>query len=438
MSEFIRVDGRKKDELRPIDIQIGVLDSADGSALIRMGKNIILAAVRGPRELHPKHLAMPDRAKIRCTYRMATFSVPDRKSPAPSRREKEISKVLTEALESVVLSHLYPRSAIDIFIQVIQADGGTRCASATAASLALADAGIPMRDLIAGVAAGIFKDEVVLDLCDEEDKDGTGDLPIVYSPSTDEISLLQLDGQFTLDQFEEALNLAIDGARKIYDMEKQALIDRYKIDVEEEIHEEVHVEEQVIEGVIEEELEEPVAEEEFVEETIQPISKGEIAEEGEEVSETTLIEESEATAEEVAEPPMPPSEEAEVAVGGSSESTEISEASETIAYQSAMSLEQETETSEESIQEKTEEEMAGEESFPEEAQEQETEESIEEDVISVEEYEDEEEKFDEWEDLGEDEVPSTEPETEEEELEDEEFEDTDTLEITELEDQEEI
>ncbi len=433
MSEFIRVDGRKKDELRPIDIQIGVLDSADGSALIRMGKNIILAAVRGPRELHPKHLAMPDRAKIRCTYRMATFSVPDRKSPAPSRREKEISKVLTEALESVVLSHLYPRSAIDIFIQVIQADGGTRCASATAASLALADAGIPMRDLLAGVAAGIFKDEVVLDLCDEEDKDGTGDLPIVYSPSTDEISLLQLDGQFTLDQFEEALNLAIAGARKIYEMEKEALIDRYKIDVEEEIHDEVHVEEQEIEGTIEEELEELETEEEPIEGSAQPVSEVETAEESVsvEASDTELLEE---ISEESAEPAGSPVEESKETIMETSSSSEIVETPETFEYKSIPQSEPEAEPTGETISEHSREE-AVEDVFQEEIQE--GDEDTEDDVISVEEYE-EEEKFDEWEDLGADEIPIPEPETEEDELEDEEFEDTDTLEITELEDQEEI
>lgn len=262
-NEFIRVDGRKKNELRPISIEVGVLDSADGSALVKMGKNIILAAVHGPRELHPKHLALPDKANLRCTYRMATFSVPERKSPAPSRREKEISKVLTEALESVVLTHLYPRAAIDVFIQVIQADGGTRCASATAASLALADAGIPMRDLLAGVAAGIVDGQVVLDLCDVEDKEGTGDLPVVYSPMTDEISLLQLDGEFTLEQFEEALEMAIDGARKIYEMEKEALINRYKIDIEEEEEPEEKEIEELSEEEEKEELSSDISEEEF-------------------------------------------------------------------------------------------------------------------------------------------------------------------------------
>jgi exosome complex component RRP41 len=73
--EGIRSDGRKFDELRPLKMEIGVLKTADGSAYLEHGKNKIFAAVYGPRELHPRHLALPDKARVRCTYRMATFSV---------------------------------------------------------------------------------------------------------------------------------------------------------------------------------------------------------------------------------------------------------------------------------------------------------------------------------------------------------------------------
>ncbi|MBC7130623.1 exosome complex exonuclease Rrp41, partial [Candidatus Bathyarchaeota archaeon] len=141
----IRLDGRKPEELRPLKIEVGVLSNADGSAYIELGKNKILAAVYGPKELHPKHLALPDRMVLRCRYHMAPFSVQERKSPAPSRREIELSKVIREALEPAVFVEYYPRTATDVFIEVLQADGSTRCASITVASLALADAGIPMR-----------------------------------------------------------------------------------------------------------------------------------------------------------------------------------------------------------------------------------------------------------------------------------------------------
>ncbi|TFG10567.1 exosome complex exonuclease Rrp41 [Candidatus Heimdallarchaeota archaeon] len=223
----IRLDGRKKDELRPTEIKIGVIENADGSAEIRMGKNIIIAAVYGPRELHPKHRAQPDRAIVQCFYRMSTFSVNDRKSPAPSRREKEISMIISEALTSVVLTEKYPRTTVDVYIQVLQADGGTRCASLAAASVALADAGVPMRGIIAAVASGLVNDTVVLDLYDLEDQKGSGDMPLGYCPTLNEVSLLQLDGIFTIDQFDECLDLSIEGAKNLHKIQTEALKQKY-------------------------------------------------------------------------------------------------------------------------------------------------------------------------------------------------------------------
>jgi exosome complex component RRP41 len=223
----LRLDGRKPDEVRPIKLEVGVLPNADGSAYIEHGKNKILAAVFGPREMHPKHLTLPDRMAIRCRYHMAPFSVQERKSPAPSRREIELSKVIREALEPAVFVEYYPRVGIDVFIEVLQADGGTRCASITAASLALADAGIPMRDLVVACAAGKADDRVVLDLNDAEDKLGVADVPVAYMPSLNAVTLLQMDGILTQDEFERAFNLALEGCKKIYAMQKEALRTKY-------------------------------------------------------------------------------------------------------------------------------------------------------------------------------------------------------------------
>lgn len=223
----LRLDGRKPDELRQIKIEIGVLSNADGSAYIQQGKNKILAAVYGPREMHPKHLALPDRTVLRCRYHMAPFSVQERKSPAPSRREIELSKVIREALEPSIFLEYYPRTAIDLFIEVLQADGGTRCASITAASLALANAGIPMRDLVSACAAGKADNTIVLDLMDVEDKMGKADVPIALMPNLNVITLLQMDGILTLEEFEKAVNLALEGCKKIYTMQKEVLKNKY-------------------------------------------------------------------------------------------------------------------------------------------------------------------------------------------------------------------
>jgi len=225
----LRVDGRAVDELRPIKLEVGILDKADGSAYIEHGKNKILAAVYGPREAHPKHIALADRAVVRCRYHMASFSVDERKSPAPSRRELELSKVIREALEPSIMSEYFPRATIDLFIEVLQADAGTRCAGITAASLALADAGIPMRELVAGCAAGKIEGKVVLDLSDIEDKQGEADLPVALMPKSNVISLLQMDGSLSEEEFKQALDMSTDACRRIYEMQREALRRKYLV-----------------------------------------------------------------------------------------------------------------------------------------------------------------------------------------------------------------
>jgi len=223
----VRHDGRKLNEMRPIKIEVGILGNADGSAYIEQGKNKILAAVYGPREIHPKHQALPDRAALRCRYHMAPFSVQERKSPAPSRRELELSKVIREALEPSIFTEYYPRTAIDLFIEVLQADGGTRCAGITVASLALADAGIPMRDLVSACAAGKVEGRLVLDLTDVEDKSGEADMPLAYMPNANAITLLQMDGMLTGEEFEQAVDMALEGCKQINQVQKEALKTKY-------------------------------------------------------------------------------------------------------------------------------------------------------------------------------------------------------------------
>jgi exosome complex component RRP41 len=222
-----RTDGRGVDELRTVKITVGSAKNADGSAFIEFGKNKILAAVYGPREVHPKHMALPDRCVLRCRYHMSPFSTDTRKSPAPSRREVEISKVMREALEPALMLEDYPRAAIDVFVEVLQSDGGSRCAGIAAAAVALADAGINMRDLVASCAAGKIDNKIVLDINDEEDKEGGADMPVAYMPRLEQVTLLQLDGRLTPKQFNECLDKAIGGCKMVYEIQKQALIQKY-------------------------------------------------------------------------------------------------------------------------------------------------------------------------------------------------------------------
>jgi exosome complex component RRP41 len=223
-----RVDGRTPEEMRPLRIEAGVLRRADGSAYVEWGLNKVLAAVYGPRECHPRHMQNPTRALVQCKYNMAAFSVDDRKRPGPDRRSQEISKITSEALTHVVFTEYFPRASIDVYVEVLQANAGTRCAGLTAASVALADAGVPMRDLVASCAAGKAAGTMMVDLGKEEDNFGEADIPVGYVPRTKEIVLLQMDGDLTLDEYTRGLNMAIGGCEKVYQVQRDALKRRYE------------------------------------------------------------------------------------------------------------------------------------------------------------------------------------------------------------------
>ncbi len=223
----MRIDGRTAEQHRPVKIEAGVLQNADGSAYVEIGKNKVLAAVYGPRECHPRHLQNPEKAIVQVKYNMEAYSVSDRKRPGTDRRSIEISKITAEALEKVVLTELYPRASIDVYIEILQANAGTRCAGLTAASVALADAGIPMRDIVPAIAAGKADGHVLLDLNKEEDNYGQADVPLAIVPSTDEIVLLQMDGNMTREEFDHAIELAVNACHEVHDLQVDALKRRY-------------------------------------------------------------------------------------------------------------------------------------------------------------------------------------------------------------------
>ncbi|MBQ6443698.1 MAG: exosome complex exonuclease Rrp41 [Methanosphaera sp.] len=226
--EFIREDGRTYNTLRNMKLEVGVLNNADGSAYIECGNNKIIVGVYGPRELFSKKHSKPDAAVLRCKYNMAPFSVTERKRPGPDRRSTEISKLISEAITPCIFLEKYPRASIDVSIEVLEAEGGTRCLGIIGASLALADAEIPMKDLISACAVGKVDDHIVLDLSEKEDKEGQADMPVAILPRTREITFLQMDGHLTGPEFDEALQLAFDGCEFIYQLQQQCLYNKHK------------------------------------------------------------------------------------------------------------------------------------------------------------------------------------------------------------------
>jgi exosome complex component RRP41 len=233
MSYNKRFDGRKFDETRPIETKTGVIKRADGSAMFKIGNTVAYAAVYGPRELYPRFMQNPEKGLLRVNYNMMPFSGSgDRVRPGPSRRSKEISLVTEKALLPVINLEEFPNAVVDVFIELPQTDAGTRCAGICAASMALADAGLEMKDMISAVSVGRVDDKIVVDLNYDEEayEDGpVADIPIAVIPSTGEITLLQMDGEISKEQLIKALEDGKEACRKINEIQKKTLKDKYKV-----------------------------------------------------------------------------------------------------------------------------------------------------------------------------------------------------------------
>lgn len=227
--EGLRLDGRRPLEMRQLHAQLGVVDKADGSAIFEMGNTKVIAAVYGPHEVQNKNQQLPDQALVRCEYSMANFSTGDRpRRSKGDRRATEISLVIRQTMEATILTHLMPRTQIDIFVQVLQADGGTRSACINAATLALADAGIPMCDLVTSCAAGYLNSTPLLDMNYMEDSAGGPDVAVGLMTKMDKLSLLQMDSKLPMDIFETVMQLAIEGCKAIVRYIQDVLLENTK------------------------------------------------------------------------------------------------------------------------------------------------------------------------------------------------------------------
>jgi exosome complex component RRP41 len=155
----------------------------------------------------------------------------ERVRPGPSRRSREISMVTEKAFAPVVMLENFPNTAVDVFIELTSTDAGSRCAGICAASMALAHAGIPMKDLVVAISMGSIGKDVIIDLdYDEEatEDEDVADIPVAVIPRTKEITLLQMDGKITKDMLKDGFKKLMPVVDKIFEIQKQAIKANFK------------------------------------------------------------------------------------------------------------------------------------------------------------------------------------------------------------------
>jgi ribonuclease PH len=232
----MRPDGRRFDQLRPLEIIVGFQKHAEGSALIKLGDTHVLCAASVENGV-PPFLVGKNQGWLTAEYAMLPRSTHTRSKRDPGGRGKEIQRLIGRSLRAAVdLAHLGERT-IAVDCDVLQADGGTRVASITGAWVALAlaigklvkDGALPdaraLRPPVAAVSVGIVGGEVVLDLPYVEDSKADVDMNVVGDEAGKLIEVQGTAEHATFDrkQLDAMLDLALAGIRTLAEAQRRAV-----------------------------------------------------------------------------------------------------------------------------------------------------------------------------------------------------------------------
>ncbi|KAI7888109.1 ribosomal protein S5 domain 2-type protein [Mucor mucedo] len=225
-SENKRLDDRGVEDVRPIFLKTGLVTQASGSAYIEVGNTKVTCAVYGPRQL--KKAAFSRNGTLNCDFKFSTFSCSKRRNHMRDAEEKEFSQVLIQALSPAVRLELLPKSAVDIYVNVLENDGTSGCLAAAiiASSVALADAGIEMLDQVTACSTVFTEDgRILMDGTEKEEKGKEGSLVLSYMPSLNEVTHILQAGQSDTAVTSKAIEQCVDGCSKIYSVMSNSLLE---------------------------------------------------------------------------------------------------------------------------------------------------------------------------------------------------------------------
>ncbi|KAK0409965.1 hypothetical protein QR680_004868 [Steinernema hermaphroditum] len=226
LSEFgFRRDGRTADQVRNATVRFNCYPNADGSVYWEQGNTKVLCAVYGPHEPRQRGRTLEDRSFVNCLFSTALFSgTEQRKRQRGDRRSHDNERLIENAMESVIVTTLYPRSQIDIYLEILTMDGSTLATCFNAAALAVADAGIALKGMPAAVCVGFSEDQGCIDLCGREENANSPRLTIGALVESESMVLMNLENCMHQDNIEKMLDSAMHGAVQISGLMRTALM----------------------------------------------------------------------------------------------------------------------------------------------------------------------------------------------------------------------
>lgn len=234
-----RHDGRKPADIRPLFLKTGVVSQAKGSAYIEMGNTKVVCSVYGPREI-ARRRDFTFKGQINCEFRFAQYSCPIRRQPLNDGEAQQFSQLLEEALAPAVCLHKFPKSTVDVFVYVLENDGGALACAITTAGLALADAGIDMYDVVVGCSLRQDGRTCLIDPTHDEEvapvdaKSANlsfGRMTLGFMPALQQVAALVQDGDLDAASFVSDMKALVNACHQIYPLVEDVLLK----DVEEKL-----------------------------------------------------------------------------------------------------------------------------------------------------------------------------------------------------------
>ncbi|KAG0344584.1 hypothetical protein BG004_004345 [Podila humilis] len=242
---------RQPEDMRPIHLKTGLINQANGSAYIELEKTKIACGVYGPRPVKKVGQGFSGLGILNCEIKFATFSCAKRRTNVRDPQEKNLSLIITQALTPAVRLDMLPKSAIDVYITVLESDGLSSCLSAaiTAASVALAHAGIEMLDLVAACSASYIPTvpsitssdgsivtsasasssstppQIFMDADLEEEKHEQGSIVLAYMPSRNEVTHVLQSGKAEGAIISQSVEYCVEACNKIHAVMNHALLE---------------------------------------------------------------------------------------------------------------------------------------------------------------------------------------------------------------------
>eukprot|EP01061_Rhynchopus_euleeides_P027714 TRINITY_DN45071_c0_g1_i1.p1 TRINITY_DN45071_c0_g1~~TRINITY_DN45071_c0_g1_i1.p1 ORF type:complete len:248 (+),score=98.32 TRINITY_DN45071_c0_g1_i1:176-919(+) len=222
----LRMDGRRPGDPRELEVALGCFkDGADGSAAVMCGATRVAAAVYGPKEVAGV------RDELCSVTTKCTFSELSSASGHRRRNEQnaqEMSDTVRSVLDGLILRHLYPQSTIHVHLEVHLDDGSALPALLNACTIALAAAGVPVKDLMTACSASLIDSHVLLDVTEKESKAAGPAVTVAVLPASGDILLLLMDQQAEPEEVKRILGETTKGTTKLHAQIKKCLVDHTK------------------------------------------------------------------------------------------------------------------------------------------------------------------------------------------------------------------